>query len=143
MKALGQFIRDRRRELGLTQTQLGARIGYYQERISSLECGTYGIPSLHSMHELAAALEVPVGQLLAAAGSIALAEERSGEGVWYSRLQQLPQSQMHLRSEYETMCRRLLETEELTNEMLRLRSELTQRRDALRALTASCAQVVR
>jgi transcriptional regulator with XRE-family HTH domain len=56
--------------MGLTQTQLGRRIGYYQERISALERGTYGLPSLPALEELAHALECELTDLLCACGYI-------------------------------------------------------------------------
>jgi transcriptional regulator with XRE-family HTH domain len=68
LEALGQFIRERRRALRLTQTQLGARLGWVQERISVLEHGKYGTPSLPLLASLAEALEVSQAELLSAAG---------------------------------------------------------------------------
>lgn len=65
---LGAYIRARRQSLGLTQTQLGKRLGYYQERISAIERGTYGMPSLPACADLADALEVGLGELIEAAG---------------------------------------------------------------------------
>lgn len=66
--SLGAFIRRQREHLGLTQTQLGRRLGYYQERVSAIERGTYGLPSLPALAELAVALEVDLGDLIEAAG---------------------------------------------------------------------------
>src|SRR5579884_3199601 len=70
---LGQFIRRRRSELGRTQSQRGRRIGYYQERISALERGSYGLPSLNAMAELADALECEIIDLLEASGFVSRA----------------------------------------------------------------------
>jgi transcriptional regulator with XRE-family HTH domain len=56
--AFGEFVRQRRRSLGLAQTQLGARLGLAQERVSTLENGKYGLPSLPQIHRLADALMV-------------------------------------------------------------------------------------
>lgn len=68
LQALGACIRARREELGLTQVQLGRRLGYYQERISAIERGTYGLPSLPAFAALAAALEIGLSDLIEAAG---------------------------------------------------------------------------
>ena len=82
--ALGLFIRQRRAELGLTQSALGERTGWKQERISILENGRYGLPSLPALSRLASALECNLSEVLAAAGyadeDISSAEdtERSG-----------------------------------------------------------------
>lgn len=143
MKGLGQFVRNRRRELGLTQTQLGTRVGYAQERISSVEGGTYGLPSLPSMHELAAALEVPAEHLLAAAGSTSPVSAPLRESAARDRPAHRPESYVRLKAEYDAVCRRFLAAEELANEMMRLHFQLAQRRAALRKLTASCAQIAR
>jgi transcriptional regulator with XRE-family HTH domain len=68
LRALGAFIRTRREGMGITQTQLGRRLGYYQERISAIERGTYGLPTLPSLADLAAALEIDLSDLIEAAG---------------------------------------------------------------------------
>ncbi|HEX6507060.1 MAG TPA: helix-turn-helix domain-containing protein [Chloroflexota bacterium] len=68
LENLGAFIRQRRMALDLTQTQLADRLGWVQERISSLERGRYGLPSLPGLARLAAALQTPLAELLAAAG---------------------------------------------------------------------------
>ena len=62
--AFGTFIRDRRKDLGLTQSELGARIGWAQERVSVLERGKYGLPSLPQLCRLADALAISLGWLL-------------------------------------------------------------------------------
>lgn len=68
LEALGQFMRERRRDLGLTQSQLGESLDWMQERISLLENGKYGMPSLPGLSRLASALQVPLQSVLDAAG---------------------------------------------------------------------------
>lgn len=68
LDALGETIRDRRRQLQLTQTGLAERSGWTQERISAMEHGKYGLPSLSGMSRLAAALHMPLLTLIVAAG---------------------------------------------------------------------------
>jgi transcriptional regulator with XRE-family HTH domain len=68
LQALGIFVRERREALGLTQAELGRRLAYYQERISAIERGTYGLPSLPAMAALAVALEIDLCDLIEAAG---------------------------------------------------------------------------
>lgn len=65
---LGMAVRNRRRELNLTQTQLAERLGWGQERVSVLETGKYGLPSLPLLAHLARALEVPLAVLMEAVG---------------------------------------------------------------------------
>jgi transcriptional regulator with XRE-family HTH domain len=66
--ALGSFIRTRRRALDLTQEQLAERLGWVQERISLLEHGKYGMPSLPSLARLASAVEMELGDVLVSVG---------------------------------------------------------------------------
>jgi transcriptional regulator with XRE-family HTH domain len=66
--ALGSFIRTRRRTLELTQEQLAERLGWVQERISLLEHGKYGMPSLPSLARLATAVEMELGDVLVSVG---------------------------------------------------------------------------
>src|SRR5947209_10189661 len=68
LESLGHYIRERRQALGLTQTQLGQRLGWMQERVSILENGKYGMPSLPALARLAIACEVPLMEILRAAG---------------------------------------------------------------------------
>jgi transcriptional regulator with XRE-family HTH domain len=60
---LGELIRRRRRELGLVQEQLAARVGISQVAVSEWERGVV-VPS--KLAELAEALDVPLDRLTAA-----------------------------------------------------------------------------
>jgi transcriptional regulator with XRE-family HTH domain len=68
LDGLGIFIRTRRHTLELTQAQLAERLGWVQERISLLEHGKYGMPSLPSLARLATAVETELGDVLVSAG---------------------------------------------------------------------------
>jgi signal transduction histidine kinase/transcriptional regulator with XRE-family HTH domain len=68
LSRLGETIRERRRALGLTQAQLAERLGWTQERVSVLETGKYGLPSLPLLAHLSEALELPLAGLMEAAG---------------------------------------------------------------------------
>jgi two-component system, OmpR family, sensor kinase len=68
LEALGQFVRERRQALGLTQTQFAQRVGWVQERVSLIENAKYGLPSLPALVHMAQALEVSLAVLLDAAG---------------------------------------------------------------------------
>jgi signal transduction histidine kinase/transcriptional regulator with XRE-family HTH domain len=67
-EALARFIRERRRVLRLTQRQLARRVGWGQERISSLESGKYGLPSILALSRLATAMESSLFEMLEAVG---------------------------------------------------------------------------
>lgn len=77
---LGRYIRERRAELGLTQVQLAARVGWTQERVSLLENARYGMPSVPSLIRLAQGLEVPLNDLIVAAGHAEMAATLPSEG---------------------------------------------------------------
>jgi transcriptional regulator with XRE-family HTH domain len=68
LDGLAQGIRTRRALLRLTQEELGERVGWAQERISTLENGKYGMPSLPQLAALALALELPLTYLIVACG---------------------------------------------------------------------------
>jgi transcriptional regulator with XRE-family HTH domain len=70
LSTLGALIRQRRQDLGLTQEQLAERIGggLIQAEISRLEGDRVRLPRRHRLDQLAAALDVPVGDLLARTG---------------------------------------------------------------------------
>lgn len=73
-RSLGTAILQRRMELGLTQAALAERVatcgdwGFRQSDISRLERGIVTLPHFTRMRSLAAALELPVGELLAKSG---------------------------------------------------------------------------
>ncbi len=68
--ALGNFIRERRMDLGLTQEALAERIGptVRQAEISRLERGQVTMPHRKRMEQIAAALDVSLGTLLHCSG---------------------------------------------------------------------------
>jgi transcriptional regulator with XRE-family HTH domain len=70
--SLATFIRERRQDLGLTQQQLGERVGegIGQSEISRLEMGTVSTPRPKRLIALAKALDVPFGELLLRTGLI-------------------------------------------------------------------------
>lgn len=78
-RTLGQVIRSRRLALGLTQEELAERIGdgVRQAEVSRLERGGVALPRRRRMERIAAALKVPLGELLAAT-------DWSGAGVAFS-----------------------------------------------------------
>jgi transcriptional regulator with XRE-family HTH domain len=67
---LGNFVRERRQELGLTQEQLAERIGetVRQAEISRLENNRISLPRRERLTAIAAALEVSLGELLVKTG---------------------------------------------------------------------------
>jgi transcriptional regulator with XRE-family HTH domain len=60
-------LRSRRKELGLSQEQLGARASIQMADISRYESGSRD-PRLSTVARLADALDLPIGDLLAAQG---------------------------------------------------------------------------
>ena len=68
--AFGAYIRERRKDVGLSQEQLAERMGgaCTQSDISRIERGLVQLPRMTTLVNLAASLEVSVGDLLIAAG---------------------------------------------------------------------------
>ncbi len=64
---IGQQLVDRRRALGISQRELGQRLGVVQPQIARWEATAYRSASLHRVDEVAAALglKLPAGQPLA------------------------------------------------------------------------------
>jgi transcriptional regulator with XRE-family HTH domain len=77
VNGLGNYVRERRVDLGLTQEELAARIGdtATQAEISRLERGTIAFPRRRRLEALAAALEVTLGMLLVKSGWLTSSEE--------------------------------------------------------------------
>ncbi len=69
-KTLGALIRERRMELGLTQEQLAERVGegVRQSEISRLEHDGIALPRRSRLEQIAAALEVSIGDLMVRTG---------------------------------------------------------------------------
>lgn len=68
-RALGAAVRERRRELGLTQEQLSLAAQLHQRWISNVESGVRN-PSYASLRRLAAGLDVPTSELIRRAEAI-------------------------------------------------------------------------
>jgi len=69
-QTLGQAIRQRRVELGMTQEQLAVLIGegVRQSEVSRLERDRIMLPRRERMEHIAAALDLKIGELLAMSG---------------------------------------------------------------------------
>ena len=62
-EALGQAIRERRKELSLSQEALGFKAGYHVTYVSQIERGVKS-PTVRTMLILAGALELPLSALM-------------------------------------------------------------------------------
>ena len=62
-EALGQAIRERRKELNLSQEALGFKAGYHVTYVSQIERGVKS-PTVRTMLTLASALEMPLSELM-------------------------------------------------------------------------------
>ena len=69
-ETLGALIRERRRDLGLTQEQLAERIGegVRQSDISRLERDQMSLPRRDRLQQIAASLDLSIGDLLVLTG---------------------------------------------------------------------------
>lgn len=70
MPTLGKFIRQRRTELGMTQEELAEKVGdnARQADISRIENDHVALPRRSRLSAIAAALDLPIGTLLARSG---------------------------------------------------------------------------
>lgn len=64
---LGELIREKRKALNLTQTELGDLVGMSQRWVSTLERGETDVPRRVHLHALAEALKLDVAELYVAA----------------------------------------------------------------------------
>ncbi|MFT3779926.1 MAG: helix-turn-helix transcriptional regulator [Ottowia sp.] len=62
---LGDYVRDRRLALGLSQAEFGERCGFYQTYLSRIERG-HANPTLNAMEVIANALGVTVFEMFEA-----------------------------------------------------------------------------
>ncbi len=76
-QTLGDFIRERRQDLGLTQEALAERVDDHlrQSDISRLERDEIALPRRERLEQLAKALEVSLGELLVRSGWMVEGEE--------------------------------------------------------------------
>lgn len=65
---LGRFIKERRRALGMSQQELSWHARWSMSNLCRLEVGHYGTPTVWTLERLAGVLEVPLCELLRAAG---------------------------------------------------------------------------
>lgn len=147
LRTLGTFIRERRRSLGLTQTELAERLGYVQERISLLEHGKYGMPSLPALDVMAQKLEVPLTDVLRAAGFPAdtpvAANAVSCDSVVTEvreRVQGLKRENQRLVHEVVHLQERMSATWQQMERANKLRDDLIVRRDHMRDLVLDLCQ---
>jgi transcriptional regulator with XRE-family HTH domain len=141
LQELGSFVRRRRQELRLTQTQLGRRIGYYQERISAIECGTYGLPSLPALQSLAGALECELTDLLVACGYMEAKEQGTGPAA-AGRNTQVHTGVTQLHQGMDDLQRRLTEVASAVSTIEVLRERMRARRQAMDDSMRQCRKMV-
>jgi transcriptional regulator with XRE-family HTH domain len=148
LRSLGTFIRERRRSLGLTQTELAERLGYVQERISLLEHGKYGMPSLPALDVLAQKLEVPLADVLRAAGfpaeppvaAHAVTGSDSTVTETRQRLQGLKRENARLAHEVDHLQQRMSSTWEQMERANQLRDHIVESRGHIREVVLKLCQ---
>lgn len=73
-EGLGAFIKERRRQLGISQTELASRIGVSQGYMSQLEGDKVGLPGADLRRRIARALSVSHLDVLVATGELMASE---------------------------------------------------------------------
>jgi transcriptional regulator with XRE-family HTH domain len=69
-KTIADFVRDARAARGMTQEELADRLGMTPGYVGILETGKVGRPRVQTLRKLAAALDVPLQDLVATTGQI-------------------------------------------------------------------------
>ncbi len=91
-KSLGQLLRRRRQELGLSQRRLAALTHMGDSSIVRLEQGQFFAPSPAKLSQLATALHLPLADIFVRAGYFVPSELPSFEGYLAAKYPALPQS---------------------------------------------------
>ena len=78
---LGQLVRERREELGLSQREVAALIGKTPSALSAIEHGRVLIPSRETRDQIGAVLRLTNVEMLVAAGEVT-PEEVAGGTPW-------------------------------------------------------------
>jgi transcriptional regulator with XRE-family HTH domain len=112
MATLGEVIRQRRMELGMTQEDLAELIGdsMRQPEISRLERDEVGLPRRYRLEAIANALDLPIGELLVrsgwtGAGSIDDGDDEAGQAEIREEIRSLESSREAYRAEVERLHR--------------------------------------
>lgn len=152
---LGDTIRQRRRRLGLTQTALGDRLGWTQERISLLENGRYGLPSLPALSQIAQALNAGLDEILAAVGydvipavplgradALAPARKLDNGTLRARQLGTLHRESRRLATGLADVQARIDRAERQMQQVDSLRCQLADRRETVRVLTNAIQEAI-
>ena len=75
---IGRYIADKRKSKSLTQAELAARLGVTDKAVSKWERGA-GCPDISLIKELAAALDITVGELLEGEDEKSVMEDETEE----------------------------------------------------------------
>lgn len=89
---LGEFVRKRRIELGLTQERVAAAAGVGRAHLSQIESGKIELPNVDLRRRLAAALDVSHLDLLVVAGELDADEVGRAAAAPWSELDALAAS---------------------------------------------------
>ena len=118
--SLGDFIRERRQDLGLTQEELAERLGgnVRQSDVSRLESNRVAMPRRERLLQIAQALEVSLGELLVSSGWLSFDESQrldipTGDvpDDWVLDLQRIRAKVEELRRALETASQMLEEAD--------------------------------
>jgi transcriptional regulator with XRE-family HTH domain len=91
-KALGEFVRKRRQELGLSTHELGKVVGTRNSTIMRLEQGAFAAPRPDKLARIAEALQIGLADLYARAGYVTPSELPSFHAYLPAKYRQLPEA---------------------------------------------------
>jgi len=139
LTGLGRFIREQRKRLNLTQEMLGSRLGWAQERISTLENGKIALPTLPQFWRLGNALDVPLQELLrhAVPGPYHTASTPAGDAVAAGHAGGLSKQMVAVIDHLHQVEGHLQQAERELTRANELRASVRARREQMAALLAA------
>ena len=132
--SLGDFIRERRQDLGLTQEELAERLGgsVRQSDVSRLESNRVAMPRRERLLQIAHALEVSLGELLVSSGWLTFEESQ--------RLDEVPDA---VSEDWLLDLQRIREKVEALRQALELASQMLEEADRSLATLTKMAPTMR
>lgn len=144
MATLGDVIRKRRLDLGLTQEELAERVGdsVRQPEISRLERNRITLPRRARLELIANALDLPLGLLLASSGWVGAEQLESGAGTLAAEKAQLEAVNAELQATIEELWANREAYRDRTGQLKELVEITSARHDQLRASFDGIADAV-
>lgn len=103
MSEFGQYLRTVRKERGLTQRALAARVGVDHTYISKIEAGAFPPPSVRTLRRMAQALQTDEGAVLHHAGQGTMLAEQTVRDAIHALIARKERRMVQLVTERESV----------------------------------------